>query len=180
MLSAHQSGAPEPRTRDRAPEPRTTAEAGSENSFRFNLDALSVPEALETTIRSLSARSVVLARRLSGRNFKIASEIPDPGSVIPDPGSRIPDPGCGIRNPGSGIRDPGSQIPDPRTRRTCTRPRAPESQISTPANFAIEHRIVPAAEFLASPPPTHTSAERGMIRKPNADLCSFAFTDVEF
>ena len=35
---------------------------GNKKSEPFNLDALSVPEALETTIRSLSARSVVLAR----------------------------------------------------------------------------------------------------------------------
>ena len=38
-----------------------------QNLFRFNLDAMSVPEALETTIRSLSVRSVVLARPLFQR-----------------------------------------------------------------------------------------------------------------
>ena len=37
------------------------------NVFCFKLDAKSVPEALATTIRSLSARSVVLARPLFQR-----------------------------------------------------------------------------------------------------------------
>ena len=63
----------------------------SEKIERFNLDALSVPEALETTIRSLSVRSVVLAHRVFERNAKVAH----PGSRIrdPDPGSGIPDRG---------------------------------------------------------------------------------------
>ena len=60
----------------------------------FKLDALSVPEALETTIRSLSARSLILAHRLlrTGRN---------PKAVYPGSRTRIRDPGSRIRNPGS-------------------------------------------------------------------------------
>ena len=56
LLFAHQSGAPDRHTR------AAHQSGGSENLFRFNLDAMSVPEALETTIRSLPARSIVLAR----------------------------------------------------------------------------------------------------------------------
>ena len=91
----------------------------------LNLDALSVPETLETTIRSLSARSVDLARPLfSGRNPKVPY-IRDPGAPRdpgdpgpPDPATllmggtspphykgRRRDPGC----PGS-LGAPGSQI----------------------------------------------------------------------
>ena len=91
------------------PEPRTRG-LKSKNHRCFHLDALSVPETLETTIRSFSVRSIILARRLLWW-AQLESAI-------------------------SGFLDPGSRISRAPEERAPTR--TPELQISTRANFSID------------------------------------------